>query len=86
MPVVAGTDLLVRETLNVLRTGELTRPRVLLRERDSYPDDLPSVGTDWTDIPPAPPRTITDISIATMVPVNTGYDVFKIRSLSEIIR
>ena len=83
--VVAGTDLLVRETLDVLSTGELTRPGVLLSERDSYPDHLPSVGTDRTNIPPSLPRTITDISIATMVPVYTGYDVFKIRSLSEII-
>ena len=83
--VVAGTDLLVRETLYVLSTGELTRPGVLLRERDSYPHHLPSVGTDRTNIPPCLTRTITGISIAAVVAVYTGYDVFKIRSLSEII-
>ena len=83
--VVAGTDLLVRETLDVLSTGELTRPRLLLSERDSYPHHLPGVGTDRANIPPSLPRTITVINILSMVAVNTRYDVLQIRSLPEVI-
>ena len=84
--VVAGTDLLVRQTLDVLSTGELTRPRLLLSERDSYPHHLPSVRTDRTNVPPSLPRTITAITVPAMVPVYTGNDLFEIRSLSEVIR
>ena len=84
--VVAGTDLLVRETLDVLRTGELAWPRVLLSEGDSYPHHLPGVRTDGTDIPPSLPTTITDINILSiMVAVNTRYDLLQIRSLPEVI-
>ena len=83
--VIAGTDLLVRQPLDVLSTRELTRPGVLLSEGNSDPHHLPGVGTDRTNIPPSLPRTITDINFATMVAVNTGYDVFQIRSLSEVI-
>ena len=85
VPVIAGTDLLVGETLDVLRTGELSGPVVLLSERDSYPHHLASVRTDRSNIPPSLLRTITDINIATMIAVNTGYDFFQIRSLSEVI-
>ena len=83
--VVAGADLLVRETLDVLRTGELAWPRVLLSEGDPYPHHLPGVRTDRTNIPPSLPTTITDINILSMVAVNTRYDLLQIRSLSEVI-
>ena len=85
VPVIAGTDLLVGETLDVLRTGELSGPVVLLSERDSYPHHLASVRTDRSNIPPSLPRTITDINIFPVVAVNTRYDVFQVRRLPEIV-